>query len=231
MQQKDLKPAKDFAVQFGVKTVILRKRFIISGIYAILNIATNKMYIGSAVCVGERLHSHRKKLRTNNHPNKHLQSAWNKYEETNFEFGLIETVNNKEELLTREKYWIDYTHCTDREYGYNVRSMPNSNLGLKFSSEAIRKRSEALKGHTWNRGRKHSAEAKLKMSLSKKGKKHSPEHIEKRIAYKRKPDKWPHGYVCKCKPCMKLKSLAVIERRKFLERQIKFTNLNNEIMI
>lgn len=187
----------------------LRKYFKISGIYAIRNIITGKLYIGSAVNIGDRLHKHRGRLRSNIHPNKHLQLAWNKYWEQSFEFIILEYVEDVNLLLHAEECWIEYHSTYKKEFGYNARRKPNSNLGLKFSEETKAKISASNIGkHSFKR-RPWTEEERLKISKRNKGKKHSPEHIAKRVAINSKPNKWPHGYKCKCKPCMKLKSQAV----------------------
>lgn len=77
-----------------------RKRTV-AGIYKIINKINNKYYIGSSCnCIGaygNRKGSHFSRLRRNKHKNPHLQNAYNKYGEKNFQFIIIEEVlpNNK----------------------------------------------------------------------------------------------------------------------------------------
>ena len=60
------------------------------GVYRILNICNGKMYIGSTVdSFKTRLRTHINKMRTNKHPNTHLQGAYNKYGEENFSFNVL----------------------------------------------------------------------------------------------------------------------------------------------
>ena len=77
-----------------------------SGIYKITNKINGKYYIGSASIICNRWWIHISKLRKNYHPNTHLQNAWNKYGEKNFEFSIIETVP-KEKLIEVEQKHLD----------------------------------------------------------------------------------------------------------------------------
>ena len=133
MNQRDLRPARDFAVNFG-------------GIYCIKNVINNKLYIGSAISIRNRTKNHRKLLTANKHPNKHLQAAWNNCA-IDFEFYVIEIINDQSKLLEREQYWIDFYQSTVNTKGYNRRLKVNSNLGLKPSIETRTKMSKAQMGH------------------------------------------------------------------------------------
>lgn len=94
-------------------------------------------------------------LRHNCHFSTHLQAAWNKYGEENFEFSILEEIKNFEQmtidemnetLLKREEFWIKKYKSDDRNFGYNSRVVPSTNLGLKWSEESKRAFSEAKKG-------------------------------------------------------------------------------------
>ena len=78
----------------------------ISGIYCIINIRNSKRYIGSSKNIRQRLWSHRAELRHNKHENTHLQSAWNKYGEQNFDYYILENCE-EDLLLEREQWYID----------------------------------------------------------------------------------------------------------------------------
>jgi group I intron endonuclease len=102
----------------------------LSGIYKITCLKTNKIYIGSSIHIDGRWNRHKHDLRKKIHPNLLLQNAWNKYGEKNFEFEVIETVDNIRDLLTKEKEWIDTTKCYKKEIGFNISVNPLSpNLG------------------------------------------------------------------------------------------------------
>jgi group I intron endonuclease len=81
----------------------------ISGIYSIVNIINQKVYIGSSKDVLRRIRDHKRNLNSNKHTNTHLQNSWNKYKETNFIFSIIEKcVNDRNVLMSIEQKYIDY---------------------------------------------------------------------------------------------------------------------------
>ena len=85
---------------------ITRELLKVSGIYCIENKINHKVYIGSSKNIYQRLLKHFALLRHNKHENMHLQNAWNKYGENNFEWTIIEICDNS--ILTeREQYCID----------------------------------------------------------------------------------------------------------------------------
>jgi len=146
-----------------------------SGIYRILNKENKKFYIGSAVNFKGRLANHLCLLRKNSHKNLHLQNAWNKYGEDNFNFELI-LICDIENLIYYEQSLIDALKPQ-----YNLNPTAGSPLGRKLSSSTKKKIGDANRGNKTNVGRIHSEDSKIKMSLSKKGKKFSEQH-KKRIS-------------------------------------------------
>ena len=166
-----------------------------SGVYEIRNKLNDKRYIGSSADIDERFGEHRADLRHNRHSNLVLQNAWNKHGEESFEFIVVEEVEKATDLVPREQYWIDIKKSA--EEGYNIKKRADSRLGLKLSEEAKKKISEKNMGHivteetrkkiamaqkgmihsqshldelhrNW-KGRKHTEESRLKMSLSRMG--------------------------------------------------------------
>ena len=74
------------------------------GVYKIINIITNKYYIGSSNNIEDRLKTHFRELKNNRHPNKHLQSSYNKYGKDNFSTSILEECDN---IIEREQFYID----------------------------------------------------------------------------------------------------------------------------
>lgn len=133
----------------------------VSGIYAIRNMVTGKVYVGSAGRIKARFVVHRSQLNRGVHPNEKLQRAWVKYGAEAFAFEVLEMVAHLGELVAREQHWIDSLGAVTG--GYNIRKHAENNRGLKASEETRRKMSLA------QTGRRHSAETKARMSQSKKG--------------------------------------------------------------
>lgn len=141
-----------------------------SGIYAIVNLATNKLYIGSAKQLQCRKLNHLSELRNNIHHSKKLQNSYNKWGEIYFVFKVIEYCD-VDKLIEREQYWINQFDLKNDLY--NINPIAGSSLGRKMSDEAKRKMSAA------KIGKKMSKECRLKMSESQLGRKHSEESKKK----------------------------------------------------
>ena len=75
--------------------------------YQITCIGNNKKYYGSAHSFNDRKSKHLHYLRNNNHINKHLQNAFNKYGEDSFLFQIIAEFESRELMLEAEQELID----------------------------------------------------------------------------------------------------------------------------
>ena len=98
----------------------------LSGVYQIRCTPTDKIYIGSTTDLQERWGQHRRSLCRGDHRNIHLQNAWDKYGEPNFEFSVLELVDNASDLLRVEQEWIDRTGCTNTNVGFNISDTAGS---------------------------------------------------------------------------------------------------------
>ncbi len=120
------------------------------GVYQILSKIDGKRYVGSAlVSFRTRWRQHRSNLRAGRHINKHLQSAWNKHGEANFLFHVIVECP-AEDCLVWEQNYITHFKSSDREFGYNACPVAGTTLGFRYS---------------------HTESTKVRMSLTRKGKK------------------------------------------------------------
>lgn len=91
------------------------------GIYCIENLINEKKYIGLSKDIERRINDHKNYLRKNKHINDHLQSAWNTYGESNFNFRIIELCDENM-LREREIYYINKFNSRNRIFGYNKTS-------------------------------------------------------------------------------------------------------------
>lgn len=87
-----------------------------SGVYMLVNMVNGNKYIGSSKDIQCRLMSHRSYLRHNTHYNKHLQNAWNKYGEINFDYSILEFCT-EEDRIKREQY---YVNTLNPEYNISI---------------------------------------------------------------------------------------------------------------
>ncbi len=149
-----------------------------TGIYLIVNIIDAKFYLGSAFDFSRRFARHKRLLNNNEHPNAHLQNAWNKHGEDCFVFKILE-LHPKEGLIEREQFWLDTSKSYEREIGYNICKIADNRTGILHSESAKVKMSIAHKG------REKSLEWQSKINASLQGKKRSLEYCEaKSVAMK-----------------------------------------------
>ena len=106
-------------------------REIISGIYCIKNTLNNKYYVGRSNNIYKRWRQHKKQLADGDHVNKHLQSAVDKYGIDNFEFSILEIVE-EDCLNEREQHWIK-TLSAFGENGYNSTAGGEGTQGYKWT--------------------------------------------------------------------------------------------------
>lgn len=90
------------------------------GVYAILNLANNKKYIGSSVNVLTRKQDHFSSLARGDHHSYRLQKAYNKYGVENFKFIKLKEVKDENELRLAEQYYLDKYKTYLSRYGYNL---------------------------------------------------------------------------------------------------------------
>lgn len=116
----------------------------ISGIYKIVNKVNGKYYVGSSNDVVKRWNNHKSQLRRKIHKSPHLQSAWNKYKELNFNFVIVENCDVDKLLIIEQKY-LDVS-ISEKNICYNtsyVSSAPMTGknilikLKVKFPRQLI----------------------------------------------------------------------------------------------
>lgn len=153
----------------------------IPGVYCVKNIITGKRYIGHAINMQGRWKKHFRCLRGEYHPNRFLQSSFNKYGSKAWKVSILfevpirrhledkEKVWLKEKLVNAEQFFMDYYDSSNRKRGYNLSPAARSTLGVKLSKEARKKISLAARGRpSPMQGKHHSAETRKKISRSMK---------------------------------------------------------------
>lgn len=139
-----------------------------TGVYLITCVVSHTIYVGSAArSFNQRWSQHVCELHKGVHPNKHLQAAWNKYGEENFQFTIAERCS-PERCWPVEQRWLDI--LSKKKRLYNTCLVAGSHLGVKRSEETKRKISLT------SRDRRHSEETKNRMSKVRKGRVFSEEH-------------------------------------------------------
>lgn len=92
------------------------------GVYAITNKINGKVYVGSSADIEKRWNYHRRELSKNSHKNKHLQNAWNKYGENNFEFTIVEACEKEEQYAVEQTHLNKASHSPDLYYNQHYRA-------------------------------------------------------------------------------------------------------------
>ena len=169
-------------------------------VYKIECKTTGKFYVGSSVNIKKRWYEHKRKLRNNEHPNPHLQSAWNKHGEPAFSFHVLATVDSADEMLKLEQEHID--QHKNKDYFFNTSvSVVSPRLGRPVTEETKSKLRMYAKENHWNWGKKlrpetiekikeknrlrppgyfrHTEEAKRKIGEASKGRLHTTESKRK----------------------------------------------------
>lgn len=148
----------------------------ISGIYIITNKKDDKSYIGSTVDFGRRWAEHRNELHRGDHGNIYLQRSWDKCGEDNFEFGILEYINNLEKLVAAEQFWMDVYREKGKELYNFGPAADNPMRGRSHIEEVRQKMSEDRTGEgNIMYGKHHSKETKQKISKTLTGRKASEE--------------------------------------------------------
>ena len=128
------------------------------GIYSITS-PSGKKYIGSSKNLSKRWVQHQWFLKNGNHCNRHLQSAWNKYQGQLVFSSII--ICSPENLILYEQQALDTLKPE-----YNISKSASKGfyaLGVKRSDETRAKISKALTGKN-TKGHPQSEESKLKLS-------------------------------------------------------------------
>lgn len=113
------------------------------GIYGIRNIINNKLYIGSTfISFRKRFKDHERMSEKLNHHNIYLNRSLKKYGKDNFEFFIIEIIENQENIREKERFFIDILKTLSIEEGFNIS---NQTFCIPHNEETRQKIGKALK--------------------------------------------------------------------------------------
>lgn len=121
-------------------------RLRLSGIYAIRNTVSGRVYVGSGVNIGNRWKAHRSLLNGGDHHSVVLQRSWDKHGSEAFAFEILELVENSSDLIRREQHWIDKLSAADPHKGFNRSPTAGSSLGIVHPPDVRAKFSAIRKG-------------------------------------------------------------------------------------
>lgn len=143
-----------------------------SGVYTICDKIKGMAYVGSSVDIFLRWNRHKRELKKGVHHNKHLQRAWDKYGEENFELSFSEPVPDINKLREREQCWVNiFTKMHNlRVLLYNSVLDVNGNFFNRkspgYSEETRKKMSELMKGNKFAKGKSHSHSQEVRKRIS-----------------------------------------------------------------
>jgi group I intron endonuclease len=88
------------------------------GIYKITNVETGQVYVGSSKNIYQRLGEHLAMLNKGTHHSSKLQESYDTATDKSiFKPDIIELIDNQDQLIIREQYYIELYHALDK--GYN----------------------------------------------------------------------------------------------------------------
>lgn len=101
-------------------------------IYKATNIQNNKVYIGQTIrSLEERIYYHYYRAKNElDITHTHFINAIRKYGENSFQWEIIDTAENQDELNEKEKHWIQYYNSINE--GYNMCEGGNDSFSEKF---------------------------------------------------------------------------------------------------
>lgn len=141
------------------------------GIYQIKCLMNDRIYIGGTTDIDSRFLVHRGTLRRGQHRNRHLQEDYDKHGESQFEYSILEKLEDKNDLDSREQFYLDSGECLYANGGYNILIKVGSPEGVSIHDEESRKiLSEKKLGEKNPFYQKtHSDEYKLELSKRQSG--------------------------------------------------------------
>ena len=102
-----------------------------------------------------------------------LTAAWIKHGSEAFSFSILQFVENPNDLLAREQFWIDHFQSADGVHGYNACPVAGTREGCP-QPESVARKMRAV-----HSGKPKTAEQRRKMSEAAIGRQKTEDHKEK----------------------------------------------------
>lgn len=132
------------------------------GIYIIINRVNGNKYIGLSNNIHRRFWEHKSSKKKRNSTN--LIKAFKKYHVDNFDFQILELVDDESKLAEREMFWIESIKPE-----YNMNKGGNGNLGHTVSNE-VREVLRVCGKLQWERKTNEEKQRQIKNNLFSCGK-------------------------------------------------------------
>lgn len=140
------------------------------GIYVIRNNVTGNGYVGQSTRMRKRLADHFNLLRSNSHPNGHLQAAFRKYGEAAFSYDFEVICEDAAELnLLEEAYLTGDAVFDDTPVYYNISKAAHVPMRGRSHTKATREKISASKtgavSHVTAEYRKALSEGQMRRAM------------------------------------------------------------------
>lgn len=154
-----------------------------SGIYKIINLTNNKIYVGSSNKILRRWRTHKSGLRRNCHSNLILQNSYNIHGTNSFNFEIIELCPI-EKLIERENFYINSLKSTTKDGNYNIGMAAENGMLNRHHTEGTKRIiSEKRKGKYSEKNSPMYGRPGTRLGIP------FPEHMKKKFSEERKEKK------------------------------------------
>lgn len=152
-----------------------------SGVYAIINTANCKRYVGSSKDLKARWAAHLSRLRRGVHHSPKLQASFNKHGESAFQFQVL--LRTRTALVKNEQLAIDAADAVNN--GYNIKPLAGRTQGYTHSEETCQRISRTKRGVPFSAEHKAAlcAAQRKRWAFLVKQKKVVPQRVQARRTY------------------------------------------------
>lgn len=117
-----------------------------AGVYVVKHLPSGRVYVGSSANCAQRWRQHLSDLRAGDHHAPTMREAWLSDGESSLKMIVLARIENPEERLGLEAYYIKLFRSTDPRFGFNLYLDGHSARGYKARSESRARMSAAQQG-------------------------------------------------------------------------------------